>query len=187
LYPNGRTIIKKLTNIFCLLLVVILTFSLSGCKIKDKEVDKAQAVIKKYLNTYYTIDNNDITTYKKITSGTKDIFELDILTKASEKNFIPLMTDAAYNELIGTRMSYGRIKGASDEMYYVTVKSIKLTKDSEDKEKGVRVYYYEIELTKNYISGTEATSVKDKKQISVSKINDDWKVEHFSATDGYSY
>ena len=178
---------KKLTNIFCLLLVVILTFSLSGCKIKDKEVDKAQAVIKKYLNTYYTIDNNDITTYKKITSGTKDIFELDILTKASEKNFIPLMTDAAYNELIGTRMSYGRIKGASDEMYYVTVKSIKLTKDSEDKEKGVRVYYYEIELTKNYISGTEATSVKDKKQISVSKINDDWKVEHFSATDGYSY
>jgi hypothetical protein len=178
---------KKLTNIFCLLLVVLLTFSLSGCKIKDKEDDKAQAVIKKYLTTYYTVDNNDITTYKNIISGTKDIFELDVLTKAAGENFIPLMTDAAYHELTASRMSYGRIKGASDEMYYVTVKNIKLTKDSEDKEKKVRVYYYEIELTKNYISGNKSTSVSDKKQIAVSKINDDWKVEHFSATDGYSY
>ena len=178
---------KKLTNIFCLLLVVLLTFSLSGCKIKDKEDDKAQDVIKKYLNTYYTVDNNDITTYKKIMSGTKDIFKLDILIKAAGENFIPLMTDAAYQELNASRMSYGRIKGASDELYYITVKNIKLTNDSEDKEKKVRVYYYEIELTKNYISGTETTSVKDKKQITVSKINDDWKVEHFSADDGYSY
>lgn len=182
---------KKLTNIFCLLLVVLLTFSLSGCKIKDKEDDKAQDVIKKYLNTYYTIDKNDIDNYGKIVGGfkptEKDLLELDALTKSSVEKFKPLTTDAAYNELIATRMSYGRTKGAYDEKYYVTVKDIKLTKDSEDKEKGVRVYYYEIELTQTSISGSETKTVKDKKQIAVSKVNDDWKVQHFSGNDGYSY
>lgn len=182
---------KKLTNVFCLLLVVLLTFSLSSCKIKDKEDDKAQDVIKQYLSTYYTIDKNDIDNYGKIIAGfkptEKDLLELDTIMKSSEEKFKPITTDAAYNELIATRMSYGRIKGAYDEKYYVTVKDIKLTKDSEDKKKIVRVYYYDIELTQTSISGSETKSVKDKKQITVSKINDDWKVEHFSANDGYSY
>lgn len=178
---------KKLTNIFCLLLMILLTFSLAGCNIKDSDDDKAQDVIKKYVNTYYTIDKNDIETYGKIMAGTKDINELDALTKSTWEKFRPLTTDVAYHEITASRMTYGRIKEASAKKYYVTVKDIKLEKYSEDKEKQMLVYYYDIELTQTSISGSETKSVKDKKQITVSNVNGDWKVEHFSANDGYQY
>ena len=171
---------KKLPSTICLLLMVLLTVSLSGCKATDSDDAKAQDVIKNYLNGYYTIDYNDINTYEKIIAGNKDIEKLDILTKVAGENFIPLMTDAS-------RMSYGRIKGAYDKVYYVTVKNIKLTKDSEDKEKEVQVYYYDIALTQTSVSGTETKIIKGKKQITVSKINDDWKVEHFSDIDGFQF
>lgn len=182
---------KKLTNIFCLILMVFLTFSLAGCKVKDGDDAKAQAVIKKYVNTYYTIDKNDIDTYGKIIAGSKmtqaALMEFDAIMKIAEERFKPLTTDAAYHELTASRMSYGRIKDAYTKKYYVTVKDIKLEKYSEDKEKQMLVYYYDIELTQTSISGNETKSVKDKKQITVSKIKDDWKVEHFSANDGYQY
>jgi hypothetical protein len=182
---------KKLTNTFCLILMVFLTFSLAGCKAKNSNDAKAQAVIKKYVNAYYTIDKNDIDTYGKIIAGSKmtqpALMEFDALMKIAEERFKPLVTDAAYHELTASRMSYGRIKGAYTKKYYVTVKDIKLEKYSEDKEKQMLVYYYDIELTQTSISGNETKSVKDKKQITVSKIKDDWKVEHFSANGGYQY
>ena len=178
---------KKSMNILCFLSMIFLTFNLSGCTLKDSDDIKAQDVIKKYVTTYYTIDNSDINTYEKITSGTKDIYGLDTLTKSAGEKFMPFMTDAAYQDLTASRMSYGRIKMAHDKEYNVTVKDIKLEKDSEDKEKEVRVYYYDIELTQTSILGNETKSVKDKQQITVSKINDDWKVEHFSANDGYGF
>jgi hypothetical protein len=178
---------KKLANISCLILMVFLTFSLAGCNASDSDDAKAQAIIKKYVNAYYTIDKNYIEIYGKIVGGTKDINELDTLTKSTWEKFRPLVTDAAYHELTASRMSYGRIKGAYTEKYYVTVKDIKLEKYSEDKEKQMLVYYYDIEFTQTSVSGNETKSVNDKKQIAVSKIKDDWKVEHFSANDGYQY
>jgi hypothetical protein len=178
---------KKLTNIFCLILMVFLTFSLAGCNDNDSDDTKAQNVITKYVNTYYTIDKNDIETYRKLVGGMKDINELDALTKSTWEKFKPLTTDAAYHEITASLMTYRRIKEASAKKYYVTVKDIKLEKYSEDKEKQMLVYYYEIELTQTSISGSETKSVKDKKQITISKVKGDWKVEHFSANDGYQY
>jgi hypothetical protein len=191
LYPYGRTIMKKLTNTLCLILMIFLTFSLAGCNAKDSDDAKAQAVIKKYVNTYYTIDKNDIETYGKIIAGSKmtqtALMEFDEVMRSAQEKFKSLTTDAAYHELTASRMSYGRIKGAYTEKYYVTVKDIKLEKYSEDKEKQMLVYYYEIEFTQTSISGNETKSIKDKKQITVAKVNDDWKVEHFSANGGYQY
>ena len=79
-------------------------------------------------------------------------------------------------------MTYGRCKEASENNYYVAVKSIKLEKYSEDTQ--TKVYYYDIELIQTSISGNEVKSIKDEKQLTVSKIKDSWKVSN-SYTYGY--
>ena len=160
------------------------TLNLAGCNTKDNDDVKAQDVIIKYLNTYYTIDKNDIDTYGKIIAGSKDISEL---TKNANEKFKSLLTDAAYHELTASRMSYGRSKDAYEKKYYVTVNDIKLEKDLEDKENQMLVYYYNIELTEISISGNETKNIKDKKQITISKVNNHWKVQHFSALNGFQY
>jgi hypothetical protein len=178
---------KKFTNIFCLILMIFLTLNLAGCNTKDNDDVKAQDVIIKYLTTYYTIDKNDIETYGKIIAGSKDISELNASTERANKKFKSLLTDAAYHEITASRMSYGRIKDAYVKKYYVIVKDIKLEKDLEDKENQMLVYYYNIELTEISISGNETKNIKDKKQITISKVNNHWKVEHFSALNGFQY
>ena len=178
---------KKFTSTFCLILMVFLTLNLVGCNTKDNDDVKAQDVIIKYLNTYYTIDKNDIETYRKIGAGSKDIYELNALTESANKKFKSLLTDGAYHEITASRMSYGRIKEAYVKKYYVTVNDIKLEKDLEDKENQMLVYYYNIELTEISISGNETKNIKDKKQITISKVNNHWKVEHFSALNGFQY
>ncbi len=173
---------KKFTSTFCLILMVFLTLNLVGCNTKDNDDVKAQDVIIKYLNTYYTIDKNDIVIYEKIMAGSKDIYKL---TKNANEKFKSLLTDAAYGELTASRASYGRIKDAYEKKYYVTVKDIKLEKDLEDKENETLIYNYDIELSQTSISGNETKNVKDRKQITVSKVKNSWKVEHFSTTNGY--
>jgi len=149
-------------------------FSFVGCSPKSNEDSKAESVITEYINTYYTITKDDIELYKKVTGGNKDINVLISDTNRANEKFKNLMTDTAYAELVAKRMSYGRCKEASDNNYYVTVKSIKLEKSSEDAQS--KVYYYDIELTQTSLSGNEVKSIKDKRQIVVSKVKDSWKV-----------
>lgn len=172
----------KLNKICCLLLVGILMLSFVGCSTNVSEGSSAESVITKYVNTYYTINKEDIELYKKIVGGNKDINDQVRDTNKASERFKDLMTDTAYADFINTRMSYGRCKEASEGNYYVTVKSIKLEKDSENAE--TRVYYYDIELIQTSILGNEVKNIKDKKQITLSKIKDSWKVSN-SYTYGY--
>lgn len=173
---------KRLNNIFSLLLVSILMFSFVACSPKDSEDSSAESVITEYINTYYTITKDDIDLYKKITGGNKDINVLVSDTNKANEKFKNLMTDTAYADIVNTRMSYGRCKEGSKNNYYVTVKNIKLEKDSEDTQ--TKVYYYDIELIQTSILGNEVKSIKEKRQITLSKIKDSWKVSN-SYTGGY--
>ncbi len=175
---------KKFTKVFSLILMAFLTFTLAGCNAKDNDEIEAQNAIKDFLNIYYTVDKNDIESYKIITFGFKPE-ERKNWDDEYEKNlerFKPLLTDKAYKELIATRMSYGRIREPYDKKVYVTVKDIKLEKyyeeNDENKEQSMLVYYYDIELTETPISGNEIKSVNEKKQITVLKIDDSWKVDY---------
>lgn len=179
---NGGLYMKRLYNIFCLLLVSIIMFSFVACSPKISEDSSAESVITEYVNTYYTITKDDIDLYKKITDGNKDVNVLaSDFNKANEK-FKHLMTDAAYADFTNTRMSYGRCRKASENNYYVTVKNIKLEKYSKDTQ--TKVYYYDIELIQTSILGNEVKSVKEKRQITLSKVTDSWKVSN-SYTGGY--
>lgn len=171
---------KRLKNIFCLLLVSIIIFSFVACSPNISEDSSAESVITEYVNTYYTITKEDIELYKKIINGNKDINVLVSDTEKANKEFKNLMTDTAYSDM--RRMSYGRCKEASENNYYVTVKNIKLEKYSEDTQ--TKVYYYDIELIQTSILGNEVKSVKEKRQITLSKIKDSWKVSN-SYTGGY--
>jgi hypothetical protein len=173
---------KRLTNICGLLLLSSIMFIFMGCSANIKESSNAESVITEYVNTYYTITKDDIELYKKITGGNKDGNVLDSYTNKANKEFKNLMTDAAYADITATRMSYGRCKEAAENNYYVTVKSINLEKYSEDTQ--TQVYYYDIELIQTPILGNEVKSIKDKKQITVSMINGNWKVSN-SFLDGY--
>lgn len=168
---------KRLKNIFCLLLVSIIMFSFVACSSKDSEDSKAESVITEYVNTYYTITKDDIDLYNKVMTS-KDIETSISNTQKANERFKNLMADPEYM----TRMSYGRCKQASENNYYVTVKNIKLEKHSEDVQ--TKVYYYDIELIQKPISGNEEKSLKEKRQITVSKIKDSWKVSS-AYTDGY--
>ena len=170
---------KRLNNILCLLLVSIIMFSFVACSPNISEDSSAESVITEYVNTYYTITKDDIDLYKKIMTN-KDIKTSVSDTEKATKRFKNLMTDTAYSDM--TRMSYGRCKEASENNYYVTVKNIKLEKDSEDTQ--TKVYYYDIELIQTSILGNEVKSVKEKRQITLSKIKDSWKVSN-SYTGGY--
>jgi hypothetical protein len=171
---------KRISNICCILLVGIIMFSFVACSPDANENSSAESVITEYVTTYYTITKEDIELYKKIINGNKDITALVRDTKKANKEFKNLMTDTAYSDM--TRMSYGRCKEASENNYYVTVKNIKLEKYSEDTQ--TKVYYYDIELIQTSILGSEVKSVKEKRQITLSKIKDSWKVSN-SYTDGY--
>lgn len=170
----------KLNKICFLLLVGILMLSFVGCSTNVREDSSAESVITKYINTYYTITKDDIELYKKIVGGNKDINDQVRDTNKASERFKDLMTDTAYEDII--RMSYGRCKEASEGNYYVTVKSVKLEKHSGDAE--TKVYYYDIELIQTSITGNEVKNIKDKKQITLSKIKDSWKVSN-SYTYGY--
>ena len=78
------------------------TLNLAGCNTKDNDDVKAQDVIIKYLNTYYTIDKNDIDTYGKIIAGSKDISKLNESTERANKKFkspTPLMVQMIVNDI----------------------------------------------------------------------------------------
>jgi len=150
----------------------------------DDENEDVEEAIKYYINLYYQIDKYDIALYKKIVAGNKDATVLAHDTNIIEGEFKGLMTTKAYENLVLSRMAYMRCKEASEKKYYVAIKSIKLEKDSEDKANLTKVYYYDIELIQTAIAGTQVKSIKDKKQITVSKINDTWKVSN-AYTYGY--
>jgi hypothetical protein len=173
---------KKLNKICCLLLISVFMFSFVACSPKSSEDSKAESVITEYINAYYTITKDDIELYRRIVGGNKDANVLISDTNKANEKFKNLMTDTAYATIIAKRMSYGRCKEASDNNYYVTVKNIKLEKSSEDTQS--KVYYYDIDLTQTSLSGNEVKSVKDKRQIVVSKVKDSWKVSN-AYMDGY--
>lgn len=156
-------------------------FSFVGCNTTSGN-SSAEGVITEYINSYYTITKDDLELYRKITGGNKDANVLESDTNKANKEFKNLMTDTAYEDITATRMSYGRCKEASINNYYVAVKNIKLEKYSEDTQ--TKVYYYDIELIQTSILGNEVKSIKDKKQITVTKIKDSWKVSN-SYTHGY--
>ncbi|MBU3146101.1 hypothetical protein [Clostridium sp. CF012] len=144
----------------------------------DMENEQVETVIKNYVDLYYEINKYDIALYNKIVAGNKDstILERDIFNASRELS--GSMTHAAYKELLASKMAYGRIKEASEKKYYVDVKSIKLEKDSEDKANPTKVYYYDIVLTQTSIADNKVKMVKHKKQITLVKVEDFWKVEH---------
>lgn len=157
-------------------------FSFVGCRANDKGYSSAEGVITEYINTYYTITKDDIELYKKITAGYKNIQDLVSDTNKANERFKNLMTDSAYAKITGNLMTYRRCKEASDNGYYVEVKSVKLEKYFENAER--EVYYYYIELVQTSISGNEVKNIKDRKQITVTKINGNWKVSN-SYANGY--
>ncbi|MPN48725.1 hypothetical protein SDC9_196337 [bioreactor metagenome] len=173
---------KRLKNIFCLLLVSIVIFSFVACSPNISEDSSAESVITEYVNTYYTITKDDIDLYKKITGVNEDINVLISNNEKAKEKFKNLMTVEAYENFTNSRMYYGRCREASENNYYVTVKNIKLEKYSEDTQ--TKVYYYDIELIQTSILGNEVKSVKEKRQITLSKIRDSWKVSN-SYTGGY--
>jgi len=157
-------------------------FSFVACSPNVSEDSRAEQVITEYVNTYYTITKDDIELYKKIVHGNKDINILISDSNKANEKFKKSMTDKAYESIITDRMTYGRCKEASDGQYTVIVSSIKLEKNSEDEQ--TKIYYYDVELIQTSISGNESKSIKDKKQITVSKIENSWKVSN-SYTYGY--
>lgn len=150
----------------------------------DDENEDAEEPIINYIHLYYRISKYDIALYKKIVTGNKDATVLAHDTNIIEGEFKGLMTTKAYENLVLSRMAYMRCKEAEEKNYYMSIKSIKLTKDSEDKATLTKIYYYDIVLTQTSISGKQVISVKDRKQITVSKINDTWKVSN-AYTYGY--
>ncbi len=169
-------------KICCLFLVSILMFSFVGCSPNVSEDDSAENVITEYLTTFYTITNDDLELYKKIVGGNKDVNVLISDSNKANEKFKNSMTDKAYEGIIVDRMTYGRCKEASEGKYTVSVSNVKLEKDSEDEK--TKTYYYDIELRQTSISGNKVKKIKDKKQITVSKVNDSWKVSN-SYTNGY--
>ena len=144
----------------------------------DEENEHVEEAIKYYINLYYQIDKYDIALYKKIVSGNKDATALAHDTNIIEGEFKGLMTTKAYENLVASRMAYMRCKEAEEKNYYVAIKSITLTKDSEDKAALTKVYYYDIILTQTSIDGNQVKNSKDRKQITVTKINDTWVVSN---------
>lgn len=167
---------KRLNNIFSLLLVSIIMFSFVACSPNISEDSSVESVITEYVNTYYTITKDDIDLYRKITGVNEDINVLISNNEKAKEKFKNLMTAEAYENITNSRMYYGRCREASENNYYVTVKNIKLEKYSEDTQ--TKVYYYDIELIQTSILGNEVKIVKEKRQISLSRIKDSWKVSN---------
>lgn len=168
---------KRLASVLCLILICLLTFAFVGCNSKGNEESKAQDVAKKYLNAYYTIDKSDVELFRAITNGNKDINKLDQDTAKSNNKFKDILTDKAYQKLVATRMSYGRMKEAVNKEYYVAVKNISLVKDTEDTKQQMIAYKYTMELTQTPFSGSEIKSIEDSGIIHVFKVGNSWRVE----------
>ena len=173
---------RNINKICCLFLVSIIMFSIVACSPNASEDDSAETVITKYVTTYYKITKDDIELYKKIVAGNKDVNILISDSNKANERFKNLMTDKAYEGIITDRMAYGRCKEASEGKYTVSVSNVKLQKDSEDEQ--TKTYYYDIELIQTSILGNKVKSIKDKKQITVSKVKGSWKVSN-SYTYGY--
>lgn len=168
---------KRFASVFCLSLICFLTFTLVGCNTISNEENKAQDAGKKYLNAYYTIDKSDIELFKAITFGNKDANKLDQDVEKSNNKFKDILTDKAYQNLVVTRMSYGRTREAFNNEYYVTVKEIKLEKYAEDTKKQMKAYKYTMELTQTSFSGNEIKSIEKTGEVNVFNVGGSWKAE----------
>jgi len=156
--------------------------SFVACSPSVSEDDSAEKVITEYVTTFYTITNDDLELYKKIVRGSTDVNALISDSNKANEKFKSLMTDKAYEAIIADRIAYMRCKEASEGKYTVSVSKVKLEKDSQDQQ--TKTYYYDIELTQTPISGDKVKNIKNKKQITVAKVNDTWKVSN-SYTYGY--
>lgn len=62
---DSRLFMKRLNNIFCLILVSIIIFIFVACSPNISEDSNAESAITEYVNTYYTITKDNIDLYKK--------------------------------------------------------------------------------------------------------------------------
>lgn len=169
---------KRFGKILSMILVVFVLLSLMGCCRKDNDDLNAQNAIKKFINTYYTIDKTDMERYKEIVfPGKSESMKKQISSyQKSTEEFKSLLTDKAYQNLTIDRKSYGRVKEAYKGKYYMTVKSIKLDKQSKDEKLQTIEYYYNLELTQKPILGNKTKTVKDRGEIQAVKVKNTWKV-----------
>lgn len=169
---------KRSAKILSVILVVFILLSLMGCSRKDNDDSNAQNAIKKFVNAYYTIDKTDIERYKEIVfPGKSESMKKQISSyQRSTEEFKSLLTDKAYQNLTINRMSYGRVKEAYKGKYYVTVKSIKLEKQSKDEKLQTIGYYYNLELIQKTILGNKTKTLKDRGEIEAVKVKNTWKV-----------
>jgi len=173
---------KKITKLLYLSLISILLLGFVGCSSKTVKYTDAESLITDYVKTYYTVTTADVEMYDNITRGGTSASAVAKLTKPAEERFKPFLSEEFYKDLQSRRMSYLRIKEASEKDYTVAVKSIKLEKASENKETKGAIYYYDIELVQTSSKGVE--NIKDRKQITVYNVENYWQITN-SYLNGY--
>ena len=173
-------------RINCLILIISLAFIFVGCNTNEHEDQK---IAKDWLNLYYTMGESDFECYEKMNSGFKKEEAEEFISYLNEykQKFKPFLSDSLYQNLEANRDFTLRIKEPYEEKYYIKVKSIEFEKYHEENientekntEQPLLVYYYTIELVQTSISGDEIKTAKIRKQISLQKNDNIWKVHLF--------
>ncbi|MCM1989252.1 hypothetical protein [Oceanirhabdus seepicola] len=180
---------KTPRKIYSLILVIFITFIFVGCNTKNTDEQEAQKNAKDWLNLYYTVEESDFEFYEKMNSGFKKEEAQEFISSLNEyeEKFKSFLSDSLFQNLEANRDFTLRIKEPYEQKYYIKVKNIEFEKYQEknidntekDKEQPMLVYYYNIELVQTSISGDEIKIDEIRKQISLQKNDDIWKVHLF--------
>lgn len=157
---------KKFLIFFCTILVLLFNMLfLSSCS--NKNVQKS---IKEFLNIYYTVSDYNIYTNSidTVNSSTNNYLKI-------HEKFKPYLTEESYEDILNSRVYFLFLKSNYEQKSNSSIKSISLKKVSEDKDKNLVVFNYNLKLLLSYPNTKKQVTLNESGQIQAYNKENMWK------------
>jgi len=136
-------------------------------------------VIRNFVTTYYSVNQNDLDFYKKATiTGFNDseLADLNNIYETNNKKFKQYLSDKSYKYFVATRLCTGRIMKAYKNNIFIEIKNLKISKINEDKKANTIGYHYEVQLNQINKDTKKTEIVKVTGSLTVINQNGNWKI-----------
>ncbi|WP_312811507.1 hypothetical protein [Sedimentibacter sp.] len=169
----------KKTNYLFLIVLCLIILSFIGCS--KNEEKNAQQIANNFISDLYTVSNEEVENYKSLLDvDPSEAMETDVYNAVQINDDVlkSLTTDDAYEILLKNRYNLKFTDICYRNNCTMQAAEIKLSENNSDINNNEADYTFEVKLKLISDDGTE-TEGTAKGKVSLSKIDDDWKITSY--------
>ncbi len=168
----------KRTNNFVLIILCLIILIFAGCSKNEEE--NAQQVAKDFISDLYTVSNEEIENYKSLLDvSPAEAMEMDVYNAVQINDDVlkSLTTEDAYETLLINRENLKFTDICYRNNCTMQAAEIQLSENNSDINNNEADYSFEVKF--KLISDGKETEGTAKGRVSLSKIDDNWKITNY--------